>query len=65
MSNPSRFDYDDDPDFDNVDEEDEDEFFDCGMTPDGLCQLAGTEDCDWECPYNPNGVAAQARKANK
>ena len=38
------------------DPDDEDEFDDdagdhCGMTPDGLCQLAGSEFCDFECPY--------------
>lgn len=27
------------------------DMFDCGMMPDGTCLLAGTEDCDWECPY--------------
>lgn len=26
--------------------------FDCGMLPDGTCTLAGTEDCDWECPHS-------------
>lgn len=26
--------------------------FDCGMTADGTCMLAGTEDCDWECPFH-------------
>lgn len=24
--------------------------FDCGMLPDGTCMLAGTEECDWDCP---------------
>ena len=24
---------------------------DCGRMPDGTCMLAGTEFCDWECPY--------------
>ena len=24
----------------------------CGMTEDGYCTLAGTEFCDWECPYS-------------
>jgi len=24
----------------------------CGMGPDGQCSLAGTEECDWECPRN-------------
>lgn len=39
-------DYDDEPDFD--DEED----FDCGMTRAGYCTKAGSEECDWECPYS-------------
>ena len=25
--------------------------FDCGMMHDGTCMLAGSEDCDWECPH--------------
>jgi len=25
---------------------------DCGMTPDGYCTLAGTEFCDWDCPFS-------------
>ena len=24
---------------------------DCGKRPDGSCSLAGTEQCDWECPF--------------
>jgi hypothetical protein len=24
----------------------------CGQTPDGYCTLAGTEYCDWECPFS-------------
>jgi hypothetical protein len=24
----------------------------CGLMPDGSCSLAGTEECDWECPRN-------------
>lgn len=23
-----------------------------GMWPVGMCRLAGTEFCDWECPYS-------------
>jgi hypothetical protein len=34
---------------------DDDETFDCHMGPDGDCELAGTEECDWDCPYR-NGV---------
>lgn len=39
------------------DEEDEFDDFVCGrwrngrLAPQGECLLAGTEDCDWECPY--------------
>jgi hypothetical protein len=35
-------------------EEDEDldePDFDCGFVPGHGCQLAGTEDCDFDCPY--------------
>lgn len=41
--------------YDHEDEMDEDEAFlsfVCGMRPDGTCALAGTEDCDWECPLD-------------
>lgn len=24
----------------------------CGMGPDGFCTLAGTEQCDFECPFS-------------
>lgn len=27
------------------------ENFDCGMGADGQCGHAGSEDCDFECPY--------------
>lgn len=25
---------------------------DCGLREDGLCTKAGSEECDWECPYS-------------
>jgi len=28
------------------------EFSDCGLQADGTCALAGTEWCDWDCPYS-------------
>lgn len=34
---------------DDYDEPDEDEF-DCGFIPGHGCLMAGTEDCDFECP---------------
>lgn len=39
-----------DEDFDDPDEYDP--FDDCGMTADGHCMLAGTEWCDFDCPYS-------------
>ena len=43
---------DDDRDYyDSLPDDDDDEF-DCHMGPDGSCGLAGTEECDWECPYS-------------
>lgn len=42
-------------DFDSEDDLEDD--FDCGAFTNGkfdfyACRLAGTEDCDWECPYS-------------
>lgn len=31
--------------------EDDGGMVDCGLGPDG-CDQAGTEYCDWECPYS-------------
>lgn len=42
-------DYDDDDPRD-WDEEDGDDI-DCRLMPDGQCLKAGSEECDWECPY--------------
>lgn len=38
---------------------DEEDFagMDCGMGPTNQCQLAGTEWCDWECPYSAFDLA--------
>lgn len=54
MSNPEQ--YDDHNEYDQPDEDDGFEF-ECGAWINGKfdfysCQLAGTEDCDWECPYS-------------
>lgn len=40
---------------DDCDLGDDDNWMDeCGYVPgSGVCMLAGTEHCDWECPYNP------------
>ncbi len=50
MSNNNYLDDDFDDDFDD----DDDAMFDCGFDPSsGFCMNAGTELCDWECPFNP------------
>jgi hypothetical protein len=42
----------DDDDGDYTDEDAIDDLItDCGRTNDGGCSLAGTEYCDWECPF--------------
>lgn len=33
------------------DDEDDGVDFDCGMDRHGNCGKAGSEECDWECPY--------------
>ncbi len=38
-------------DFDNELDDLEDIGFDCHMMADGQCLIAGSEDCDFECPY--------------
>ncbi len=54
-------DYEDDEEFD-----DDMDRFDCGLDDEGQCSLAGTEDCDFECPYRDSedfcGSAAWYRK---
>lgn len=43
------------PALDDDDFDDDDEGFDemnCGKVPGGGCLLAGTEWCDWSCPYS-------------
>jgi hypothetical protein len=37
-------------DGDAYDEDDELALMNCGMMADGLCSMAGSEECDWKCP---------------
>src|SRR6185369_14122592 len=53
-SDPSDY-YDDDPR--DWDEEDGD-YEDCGLMPDGQCLKAGSEECDWECPNRMSDLFA-------
>lgn len=43
----------DDEDFFDDDYDDEpDPLDDCGLTAEGYCMYAGSEWCDFECPFN-------------
>ncbi len=42
-------------------EEDED-YSDCGWTPGGGCSMAGSEECDFECPNRYAMIAELNRK---
>lgn len=41
----------DDPCFDNDADMELEDFFDCHMDRNGQCGAAGSEDCEFECPY--------------
>jgi hypothetical protein len=49
--------------YDNPDEDDADPLGDamdeCGRTSDGTCMLAGSEQCDFECPFR-DGLYGEA-----
>ena len=46
------FDYDDDADTCDLCGLENCQCQECGMLDDGTCMLAGTEFCDWDCPFN-------------
>ena len=60
-----------DYDEDSIEEDEyEEDDFDCGMCIDSDgrlagCQLAGTEECDWDCPYRRTYEAMMARQAGR
>ena len=40
-------------------DQEEDLLDQCGYIPgEGMCMLAGTEHCDWDCPFNPTDAAS-------
>jgi hypothetical protein len=49
-ANDASADFDDDSDID--DDESELDQFDCAMDRNGNCGKAGSEECEFECPYN-------------
>lgn len=53
-------------DFPDGIDDDDDEYYDCAMMPDGQCGKAGSEECDWECPIMADIIRAEiARKEKK
>lgn len=51
-----------DPDDENDCDEDEEFEFDCHLDPTtGLCGAAGSEDCEFECPFRKERDAIRAR----
>lgn len=46
-------------------EPDEYEEFDCHMDREGHCGAAGSEDCEFECPYRRDQYAQQREKARR
>jgi len=45
-------DYDPYDDYDEGGDEFEEALMNCGQLPDGSCTKAGSEECDWECPFS-------------
>lgn len=58
-------------DYDPSDDEDDDDYFegedifDCGWDGENGCSMAGSEDCDFECPHRDQMMAALKRKTEK
>ncbi len=50
-----------------VDEDDntEPDYFDCAMDRTGACGKAGSEECDFECPYMAEQIASERRNNAK
>lgn len=51
--------FDDDNEYECGDENDE--FYDCGLMPNGQCMNAGSEDCDWDCPHSHGPLYAGSK----
>ena len=58
MSGEREWDFDDSGD-------DEEDFFDCYMGPSGSCGAAGSEQCEFECPYRRDQREAKAARRKR
>ena len=45
--------------------DDEEGFFDCHMGPSGSCGAAGSEQCEFECPYRRDQREAKAARRKR
>jgi len=64
MAEPMPEEYFDDDEYDEGDWEEEWDF-DCGADQTGACSMAGSEDCDFECPYREEMNRRLARHQRK
>lgn len=62
---PIDYDPTDFPDDDDGLEGEEEEYFDCGWMREGGCSLAGSEECDFECPNRDSMIAELDRRAKR
>jgi hypothetical protein len=52
-----------DSDFEEYELEDDfEEYFDCHMDRHGACGKAGSEECDFECPYRAEQIAREKKR---
>ncbi len=54
---------DDYEDYDGPWDEDDEDYADCGWMPGGGCSLAGSEECDFECPNRDSMIAELDKNA--
>ena len=50
--------------YDGCDDESDDDA-ECGLSPDGQCGLAGSEHCDFDCPYRDSEFFAGSKAWDK
>lgn len=50
---------------DGDDDFDKDDFFYCAMDRTGSCGKAGSEECEFQCPYRADQREQEKRKANR
>ena len=63
MSGPEDEEYDEE--FEAALGDGDDDDFDCHLMPDGQCMKAGSEECDWECPWRNSEFFAGSAAWNK